>query len=104
VTVFARAVQVLSQTEVESTVAGLLHARGLMIARDSAGARAYCANGTRDNSQAGFFMRWENPDLSQLPPALASRLGQFHHAVVGSCTPQQVEGAFTTYRVAVILY
>lgn len=101
---YSRAVQVLSRTEVESTVANLLHARGLTIVKDAAAARAYCANGAKNSSQAGFFMRWENPDLTQLPPALASRLGQFHNAVVGSCTPQQVEGSFTTYRVAVILY
>jgi uncharacterized protein YkwD len=101
---FARAVQVFSQAQVENTVSGLLHARGLTIVRDPSRARAYCANGTKDNSQAGFFMRWENPDLTQLPPALVSRLGQYRNAAVGSCTPQQVEGSFTTYRLAVILY
>jgi hypothetical protein len=101
---YARAVQVRSQAQVEAAVANLLHARGLTILKDAAGARAYCANGTKDTSQPSFLMRWENPDLTQLPQPLMDRLGQYRQAAVGSCAPQEVEGAFTTYRVAVLLY
>jgi hypothetical protein len=51
-------------------------------------------------------MRWQDADLTRLPQALADRLasGQYRQAAVGSCPAQGVEGQFTAYRVAVLLY
>jgi hypothetical protein len=51
-------------------------------------------------------MRWQDADLAQLPGDLASSLasGKYHQASVGSCPTQNLEGSFTAYRVAVLLY
>jgi len=45
-------------------------------------------------------------DMSQLPQALAERLGsgRYQRAAVGSCPAAGQEGTFTAYRVAVLLY
>jgi hypothetical protein len=53
-----------------------------------------------------MFMRWQNPDVTQLPQPLVDQLrsGRYRKAAVGSCPPQDVEGSFTIYRVAVALY
>lgn len=51
-------------------------------------------------------MRWQNSDVTQLPTELAEVLanGSYRKASVGSCAAQNVNGDFTTYRVAVLLY
>jgi hypothetical protein len=53
-----------------------------------------------------FVMRWQDGDLSRLPRALADRLasGNYRQAAVGSCPAQVAQGAFSAYRVAVMLY
>jgi hypothetical protein len=108
---YARAVQVLTQSQVEAKVAGLMRVSGLEMDRDPAVARAACAQergvpNAPTGTQAQFVMRWQDASLTQLPKSLVERLasGQFHHAAVGSCPPQYVEGSFTLYRVAVLLY
>jgi uncharacterized protein YkwD len=103
---YARAVEVLSQTQVEATVAGLLEAKGLTVQKDPTEARAYCANSAKHTSQPGFLMRWQNPDVTLLPQPLLDHLamGQYHRAVVGSCPPHGADGTFTTYHIAVLLY
>ena len=74
-------------------------------------ARTACAmDGGMPHAASGpqprFVMRWLNADLNQLPQALVERLatGKYHQAAVGSCSPQSQEGAFTAYRMAVLLY
>jgi len=103
---YARSVVVLTQDQVEASFAGLLRARGLLILKDPADARAYCANGTKDISRPGFLMLWQNPDVAQLPQPLVDQLvtERYRKAEVGSCSPHDVEGSFTIYRVAVLLY
>jgi hypothetical protein len=105
---YARDVPVLTQSEVEATVAGLLRVSGIDIVADPTTARLYCAqmNNPRGGGQPGFVMRWQGSDLRHLPQALVDRLGsgQYHRAAVGSCPAQGVEGSFTAYRVAVLLY
>jgi hypothetical protein len=105
---YERAVQVLTQAQVEEAIAALLRARGVNPASDPADARAYCAQGrgAQGSSQPGFRMMWQDADLSHLPGALLERLGtgQYSRAAVGSCAPQDLEGSFTAYRVAVLLY
>jgi hypothetical protein len=56
--------------------------------------------------QPRFIMRWQDAELSHLPQELANRLatGRYRAADVGSCPAQNVEGAFSAYRIAVILY
>jgi hypothetical protein len=51
-------------------------------------------------------MFWEGAQLTQLPKSLVSELatGKYHQASVGSCSTQGQKGAFTAYRIAVLLY
>jgi len=108
---YAKSVPLLTQAQVEAKVAGMIRASGVQVDRDPAPARAACAQdrGMPDapsTTQARFVMRWQDASLAQLPKSLTDQLasGQFHHAAVGSCTAQYVEGAFTVYRVAALLY
>jgi len=108
---YSRAVQSLSQDQVEARVAGLIRPSRVEILKDSALARQACtadegiprASGSRTPL---FVMRWQDADLSKLPKALADRLasGRYREAAVGSCPAQISEGSFTAYRVAVLLY
>jgi hypothetical protein len=108
---YERAVPMLTQEQEEGAIAALLQSSGVGVLRDAAPARAACAmdNGmphAATGPQPRFVMRWLNADLNQLPHALVERLatGKYHQAAVGSCSPQSQEGAFTAYRMAVLLY
>jgi hypothetical protein len=108
---YERAVPVLEQDEVEAAIAGLLRASGVAVLPDPAAARAACVMDdgmprSGSGSQPRFVMRWHDAQLAHLPRALEDRLasGKFRHAAVGSCPPQGQQGAFTAYRVAVLLY
>jgi uncharacterized protein YkwD len=105
---YERAVPVLTQAQVEAAVANLVSVSGVSILADPGAARAYCAQprGARGSSEPRFLMRWQGADLTQLPQSLLERLssGQYRQAAVGSCPPQDVEGTFTAYRIAVLLY
>jgi uncharacterized protein YkwD len=103
---YARAVPVLAREQIEASVAGLIRPSGLMILGDPSAARAYCSNGSSDNSRSAFLMVWEDSDISALPRNLASRVGSgnYRYAAVGACAPKDAESGFTSYRVAVILY
>lgn len=108
---YSRAVEALSPAQVEARVAAMVSPSGVSILRDASVARVAC---TADNGMprpAGgpmprFVMRWQDSDLAQLPQELAERLatGRYHAAAVGSCPARVTEGAFTAYRVAVLLY
>jgi hypothetical protein len=105
---YTRAVTVLTQTQVEAAFAKLLRARQIMVMEDTNEARSYCASNGRyqGGDPPSFLFRWQNPDVTQLPAPLAEQLmsGRYHKAAVGSCPAQDVNGAFTIYRVAVLLY
>jgi cysteine-rich secretory family protein len=118
---YSGAVPVLTPAQVEANFAEMLRAKGLTILQDASQARAYCASSGRFTGPVepslssgrftgpvapSFLMRWQNPDVTQLPPDLAARVasGQYRQAAVGSCPAQDVEGSFTVYRVAVLLY
>jgi hypothetical protein len=108
---YARAVQSLTRAQAEAQVAELIRASGVAIAGDPAQARAACAaDHGLPNSAAGmqprFVMRWQDSDLTHLPQALVDRLGtgKYRQAAVGSCPAQGLQGSFTAYRVAVLLY
>ena len=108
---FARDVEQLSPSEVETRVAALIRPSGVAIVSDPALARQVCATdhgvpGARSGAELRFVMRWQGADLSQLPKALVEKLssGMFKQAAVGSCPAQVEEGNFTAYRVAVLLY
>lgn len=109
---YSRSVEAISQPQVESRVAELVHSQGhVAILRDNAQARAACltSEGVPRSSgglQPMFVMRWQSADLTRLPAALSEKLssGRYHQAAVGSCPAQNLEGDFTAYRVAVLLY
>ena len=108
---YARAVQVLTQAQVEAKVAEAVRAYRVTIAADPASARVACAMDhgwppSTSGSEPMFVARWQDADLSHLPDSLVKRLqsGEFKQAAVGSCPPQGVEGSFTLYRLAVLLY
>ena len=108
---YTRAVAVLSPQQVESTVGGLLRENGVSVRRDATDARAACRMDHGLPALAGtatpqFVMRWQDADLSRLPPELTQRLasGRYRQAEVGSCPARSAEGAFTVYRVAVLLF
>ncbi len=105
---YAHAVQMLTSAQVEAVFAGMLRAKGIAILKDASTARAYCGSSGRfsGTNPPDLMIRWENSDLTQLPSDLAKRVasGAYRQAAVGSCPAQDVEGAFTVYRVAVLLY
>ena len=106
---YERAVQVLTRTQIETQVAGLL--RGVTILSDPTLARHACASDSGpprpvSGPKPRFAMLWVDAQLTQLPQALADELatGKYHRASVGSCSAQGEEGSFTAYRIAVLLY
>lgn len=105
---YAHSVPVRSQTQVEAAVAALIRPSRVAVMRDPGQARAACAmdHGFPGGAQPGFVMRWQDADLSHLPQTLVEKLqdGQYTRAEVGSCPAHSTEGAFTVYRVAVLLF
>jgi len=108
---YARDVQTLSASQVEARVAQLIKVRGISIVRDPSLARRACTTsegmpGSAGGAVPGFLMRWQGADLNQLPKVLADKLdsGRYRRAAIGSCPAQDLEGAFTAYRMAVLLY
>jgi hypothetical protein len=108
---YSRSVVALSQDEVEKRVGDLLRVSSVKVYTGTAGARDACAADSgipvaRSGPQAMFVERWEDSMLLHLPKTLTQHLesGQYHAAAVGSCPARHVEGNFTSYRVAVLLY
>jgi hypothetical protein len=106
-----RAVPFLTQSQVEAAIAGLLRHSGITVLRDTTAARATCATDrTLSLAEAGrhpgFVLRWQDTDVTHLPQALTEQIKtpRYSQAEVGSCPAQDVKGAFTAYRVAVLLY
>jgi len=105
---YSHAVAELTPAQIEAAVGRLVRARGVSLVSDAGTARSYC-EGMRGGKGAGqplFLMRWQDADLTHLPAALESRLasGNYRQAAVASCPADGGAGAFTAYRVAVLLY
>ena len=108
---YARSVEALSPTQVEARVASLIRVSGLSISKNDSLARAACVTDhgipeSRGGPPPSFVMRWQDSELDRLPEPLTQKLetGRFRQAAVGSCPAQGVDGRFTAYRVAVLLY
>lgn len=105
---YEHAVEAQTPSQVESSIAAALSSRGVTVLSDSTAARAYCVDRHSSSAlnQPGFQIMWQDADLSHLPKPLLDALasGHYHQAAVGSCKPEDQEGAFTAYRVAVFLY
>jgi hypothetical protein len=112
---YSQSVQSLSQEQVEAKVGAVVQGHGLALMTDVSGARRYCAldqgdSGAELGLKARFLMRWQNADITKLPPQLVQAMGsgQFKQAAVGACEPKgggRLGGpVFSGYRVAVLLY
>jgi hypothetical protein len=105
---YTHGVQALTQVQVETAVAALLRAKGIQPQGDPTDARAYCIQnkGAIARNQPAFRMLWQEANQPRLPKSLLDRIAtrQYRQAAVGSCPAQDVEGSFTAYRVAVLLY
>ena len=108
---YSHAVQPLSAAQVEAHVAALVRPSGVAVLQDPSAARAACTTDEGMPPGAGgmqphFIQRWQDADLSRLPQDLVNQLEtrRYRAADVGSCPTQDTGGAFTAYRVAVILY
>lgn len=107
---YARAVPVMTPSQVESSIASLIRMSGVNVSRDPTDARAACAlDRGLPRTHSGtpkFVMRWQGADLQHLPQELVNRLANttYSHAEVGSCAPRDAQASFTVYRIAVLLY
>jgi uncharacterized protein YkwD len=108
---FAHSVPVLSQAQVEATIAHRLRVIGVSVRGNPTGARDACAQdsgfpASLDKRRPEFIMRWQEADLTRLPQPLVDRIasGNYTEAAVGSCPAHSAQGAFTAYRVAVVLF
>ncbi len=108
---YSRVVAVLTREQIESAVTRNLRSHGISVLSNPAGARAACEldHGlprSLSGPQPRFVLRWQQADVAHLPQELIDTLasGEYKQASVGSCAPKDVNGSFTTYRVAVLLY
>jgi hypothetical protein len=113
VTDFTRATSSYTPEQAEAQITSLIRAAGTSIRfrTDPTDARRACAEDhglpqKLSGGDPGFVMRWQTADLSKLPPQLAAQLHstQFQQAAIGACSAQNIEGGFTQYRLAVLLY
>lgn len=105
---FSDAVAALTRIQVEQKIGALLLRQGIQPDGPTRDARQTCEmpSGTAGGSSPRFVVRWESPNLNQLPAPLEAqiRTGQYHMAAVGACDSMHPKQDFTTYRVAVLLY
>ena len=108
---YTRVVPQMDASQVEARVARLIRPSGVSVLRDAELARKACATdhgipAGREGEMPRFVMRWQAGELNRLPQKLVDRLesGRYRRAEVGSCQARDVEGAFSAYRVAVLLF
>jgi hypothetical protein len=105
---FAEASQTLSQQQVEQSVQQMLRELGIDPSLPATQAEQACAmqHGTPPGPAPRLVVRYQTPDLQQLQAQMQQqvRAGTYAKAAVGACAPIGVQGTFTMYRVAVLLY
>jgi Cysteine-rich secretory protein family len=105
---FEQASEELGRDQVERRVRELLSAQNVDPSAPAAPAEQACSmsRGVPEGTNARSIMRFETPDLSQLPSQVEQqiRAGDFKKAAVGACTPGSSQANFTTYRVAIVFY
>jgi hypothetical protein len=106
---FAHSPEALTREQVEQKVEDLLRDQNINPSGSRSVAEEACTtqNGTPastpETGTVKAVVRFQTPDLSKLPSAVADQLrtGHFTRAAVGACKSQDV---YTSYRVAVVLY
>ncbi|MGA7521056.1 MAG: CAP domain-containing protein [Acidobacteriaceae bacterium] len=102
---FAQTNEALTPAQVEQRVRALLHNQDVDASAPAASAEAACAS-TRGVPQGSLtVVRFQTPDLSQLPSQVVQVIHSrdFRKAAVGACAPTS-QSDFTTYRVAIVFY
>jgi uncharacterized protein YkwD len=105
---FEQSSQQFTTEQVEKKVRDLLRARGVDPSASAELAEEACTagRGIPQGSNARSIVRFETPDLGQLPAQvlqiIASR--NFRKAAVGACAPGSTQVDFTNYRVAILFY
>jgi Cysteine-rich secretory protein family len=105
---FAEASRALSPQQVEQSVQEMLKELGIDPSLPAMQAEQACAmqHGVPPGPTPRLMVRYQTPDLQQLQAQLRQQVhpGTYAKAAVGACAPIGVQGAFTMYRVAVLLY
>jgi hypothetical protein len=105
---FAQSSEALTREQVEQRVRELLRTKNVDPLAPPGPAEQACSmsRGLSERLNARSIVRFETPDLSQLPSQVAEQIrgGDFRKAAVGACAPQPSQASFTTYRVAIIFY
>jgi hypothetical protein len=105
---FAQSSETLTREQVEHRVQDLLRAQNVDPSASAGPAEQACSmsRGMPEGSNARSVVRFETPDLSQLPAQVAQQIrsGDFKKAAVGACAPGTSQASFTTYRVAILFY
>lgn len=102
---FAEAAKVLSREQAAQQVRALLRARNIDASMPAGPAEQACQT-DRIPQGARSMVRFQTPDLRELPSQVIQQIrsGHFSKAAVGACAPELSQSAFTTYRVAILLY
>jgi len=104
---FSNALQQLTPSQIEQTVSSQLGNHGIDPSgpRDEARQACRADHGIPEGSSAQSVVRYQTPNLSQLPGIVTQQLqrGKFTQAAVGACAPSS-RGNFTAYRIAILFY
>lgn len=107
---YSAAAENLSPTQVEARVSALLRSSSVSILANPSLARSACAGDAEPLrspvARPAWMILWQSSDLSHLPDVLEKQLdsGKYRGVSIGGCMAQNDGGAFTSYRVAVLLY
>jgi hypothetical protein len=105
---FDQSSEALTREQVEQRVRELLRAQNVDPSAPAGPAEQACSmgHGIPQGSNARSIVRFETPDLTQLPSQVAQQIrsGDFKKAAVGACTPKPGQENFTTYSVAILFY
>jgi len=103
---FAQTNEALTRAQVEERVRALLHEQGVDANAPAAPAEAACASSNGMPAGARSIVRFQTPDLSQLPGQVVQVIHSrdFRKAAAGACAPTPSQSDFTTYRVAIVFY
>jgi hypothetical protein len=105
---FAQSSEALNREQVEHRVQDLLRAQNVDPSAPAGPAEKACSmsRGIPEGTNARSVVRFETPDLSQLPSQVEQQIrsGDFKKAAVGACAPGNSQVSFTTYRVAILFY